>query len=148
MIIQTRHFFRMSSSITTLLKLPSSICEVNIAIICSCMPAFTAPLKIITTRMLSSWNLVRKQSASILSPKEGADGPQGLPGVPRANISGLRTFIRRFNRSSSQQTTLMVDESNFSKLESVDEEYHRQLRALHGAETNASPRPSAPASRG
>ncbi|KAH8787844.1 hypothetical protein F5883DRAFT_530985 [Diaporthe sp. PMI_573] len=126
-----------------------SICEVNIAIICSCMPAFTAPIKVVATRLLSSWNLLKKHKEDLMSRAQGKDsGPPGLPGVPGANISGLRTFIRRFHRSTSQQTTLMADVSNFSKIESVDAEYHRQLRELHGAETNASSRPSAPGSRG
>lgn len=136
------------SNITPMLSIYSSICEINIAIICSCMPAFTTPIKIITSRVLSSWSHIRKRSETTLPPKEGGDVIQSLPVIPGANISGLRTFIRRFNRSTSQQTTVMIDASNFSKLGSVDEDYHHQLRAIHGANTNASSGPSVPPSRG
>lgn len=131
-----------------MLNIHPSICEINIAIICSCMPAFAAPIKGITSRVLASWNTMKKRSETTLPAKESGGELHNLPELPRANISGLRTFISRFNRSESKKTTVMVDVSNFSRLESVEEDYHRQLRAVHGADTNVPSRPSATSSRG
>lgn len=122
-----------------------STLEVNIAIICSCMPAFTAPLRTLTTRMTSSWRYLKRSTDNLLSRKDTSarePGQEGLPEVPRANISGLRTFIRRFNRSASEETAVAVDMSNFSKLGSVDEDYHQQLRALHVPDSRAPSRPN------
>lgn len=134
-----------------MLTIPSSIIEINVAIICSCMPAFTTPIKVMTSRMMSSWSNIKKRSQrseTTLPPMERRDGLQSLPQIPAAKISGLRTFIRRFDRSTSEKTTVVVDVSNFSKLGSVDEDYHYQLRALHGVDTPyASPRPSTPSTR-
>lgn len=134
-----------------MLNTRSSIIEINVSIICSCMPAFTTPIKVMTSRMMDSWSNIKKRSQrseTTLPPKENGDGLQSLPHIPPAKISGLRTFIRRFDRTASEKTTVVVDVSNFSKLGSVDEDYHHQLRALHGAETPyASSRPSNPSTR-
>lgn len=91
---------------------------------------------------------MKKRSETTLPPRESDVELHNLPEIPRANISGLRTFIRRLNRSESEKTTAMVDVSNFSRLESVEEDYHRQLRAVHGGDTNVSSRPSAYSTRG
>jgi hypothetical protein len=51
---------------------------------------------------------------------------QGLPEVPRGTLSGLKTFVRKFDRTQRVESTAM---SNFSELASRDESYHEVLKA-------------------
>ena len=125
--------------------------EVNIAIICSCMPIITAPLKVMVMRITSSWNYLKKETQTLLLPKESTEYKRSnqLPNIPGAKISGLRTFIQRFQRSESKsgETTVAVDMSNFSKLGSINEDYHHQLRAIHENDSANTPRSGVPDSR-
>ncbi|KAJ0116400.1 hypothetical protein J7T55_007380 [Diaporthe amygdali] len=126
-----------------------NIIEVIIAIICSCMPILAAPLRAMVTKMTSSWSYLKRTTKTLVAPKEATgEHSDKLPSIPDAKISGLRTFIRRFNRSTSQQSTVRMDISNFSKLGSVDDEYHRQLKAYHANEAAGISAPSTPGSRG
>lgn len=96
------------------------------------MPVLTAPLKTLIAGMVSSWHSIRQYSQIVLSrtdrdPKGRCDQ---LPEIPGGNMSGLRTFIRRFHRSNVQSTP-MSDLSHFVSLESdADWDYHGQLRDL------------------
>lgn len=49
-----------------------------------------------------------------------------LPEVPKGTLSGLKTFVRKFNRSERVDSTQMA---TFSELESRDESYHEVLKA-------------------
>jgi hypothetical protein len=51
---------------------------------------------------------------------------QGLPEVPKGTLSGLKTFVRKFNRTQYDNSMPM---SNFSELASRDESYHEVLKA-------------------
>lgn len=133
------------------------ILELGIGLICGCVPVTTVLLKTLVEKMVKSWTSMRNYSASLLSRSEDAQKTKSyqkhLPQIPSATIDGIRTFIRRLHRSDAQETAFPVTEmSAFSKLDSIDEGYHEQLRAINSvdlehfaAQRQAS---SAPASRG
>ncbi|KAI1455295.1 hypothetical protein F4805DRAFT_436287 [Annulohypoxylon moriforme] len=134
--------------------------ELNVGVLCSCMPVGFIMYKRISTR---SWTYIRqviltRRFGSVESTVVGTGGDQKLPGSsdglhdklpkpPRATITGLRTFFRGSDRTAKPQG--VTEMSNYTELRSVDEEYHAQLkkawatdsipsRTLHTSEGNAS----------
>ncbi|KAK3374874.1 hypothetical protein B0H63DRAFT_512909 [Podospora didyma] len=123
-----------------------SLAELNFGLMCSCMPVITVSLKAWANKTVSSWHSVKKyyysntfggQSRSEANNTGG--GIRGdrylkeeLPRIPGGAMSGMRTFIRRFNRSTNAQSVPM---SNFVTLNSMsDKDYHGQLRDIYGAD--------------
>ncbi|KAI1424708.1 hypothetical protein F5Y12DRAFT_714946 [Xylaria sp. FL1777] len=109
--------------------------EVSIALICSCMPVITVPLKSLLVQTVSSWNSIKKLSTGLVSKSEKVKSKESvaqLPGIPGGTLSGLRTFIRRLH-SSTPASMPTYKMSNFETLNSeVDQDYHEQLRAMQG----------------
>ncbi|RYP83963.1 hypothetical protein DL769_001269 [Monosporascus sp. CRB-8-3] len=114
--------------------------ELNVGIICSCIPvSFILPKRITTT----SWTSIReyltqhlRRSGSATAhgnepkPSRSPDAPRhGLPKIPSATIRGLRTFIWG---DSSRKPVELTEMSDYAELGSVDQEYHGHLKkALH-----------------
>lgn len=131
--------------------------ELNIGLICSCMPVVSVPLKVFVESVVHSWSSMRKYSRTMFSQSEDAGKAKEalgaeLPQVPSGTISGVRTFIRRLYRTDREDTVQLTNVSAFSKLGSVDEGYHEQLRAMHAIDIESSAAwsngQSAPGSRG
>lgn len=127
----------------------SRIIEVNIAIICSCMPIITAPLKVIVLKLASSWSYLKKQHQALHSHAESRrDQAKSLSAdIPGAKISGLRTFVQKFQRSMSRNTSVVMDMSSSSTLGSLDGDYHRQLRDVYKNNSASALGPSFPGSQ-
>ncbi|KAI2467416.1 hypothetical protein F4781DRAFT_402319 [Annulohypoxylon bovei var. microspora] len=112
--------------------------ELNVGVICSCMPVGFIMYKRVST---SSWTYIRhflrtRRSGSGDSTVVGSGGDHKLPGssdglqdklpdVPRATLTGLRTLLRGDRTVKPQGMTEM---STYTELRSVDEEYHAQLK--------------------
>lgn len=128
--------FYLSKSMAVLLTCRyCRLCEASIGLICSCMPVITVALKTFVTGTASSWNYVKKYSQTLFSRTERFKNPKAgedkLPEIPQGNISGLRTFIHRFQRSNTNSIPLR-ELSTFATLNSdVDRDYHGQLRDMH-----------------
>lgn len=131
--------------------------ELGIAFICGCMPVITIFLRGLVERLMVSWASMKKHSVTMFSKaeKEGrsGDSDRQLPDIPGGTLFGIRTFIRRLHRSNAEETALpMTEMSAFSKLGSIDEGYHEQLRAINsinvGHFTSHRDFSSAPSSRG
>lgn len=54
--------------------------------------------------------------------------PQQLPEIPKATLSGMRTYIRRIYRSSARSTMRTDTGYAFEDLPSLNDDYHAQLR--------------------
>lgn len=114
----------------------SSMLELSIGFICSCMPVITIFLKGLVEKLMVSWGSIKRYSGTIFSGSQREErlnthGEQ-LPEIPTGALSGIKTFIRRLHRSHAEETALpMTEMSAFSKLGSIDEGYHEQLRAIN-----------------
>ncbi|KAI0860527.1 hypothetical protein F4860DRAFT_524926 [Xylaria cubensis] len=109
--------------------------EVSIALICSCMPIITMPLKSLLVQTISSWNSAKKFSRSLISrfdKKKPKTSQEQLPEIPGGTLSGMRTFIRKLH-ASTPASIPTIEFSNFETLTSEpDQDYHEQLRGLQG----------------
>lgn len=119
----------------------NSIVEINVGIICHSMPIVLVPFVGHLAHLgnsLGSWVRERRErrhgsdeSYSNLTAPDDSTTPQ-LPEVPsRANLTGMRTFVRNLYRSGAQtsrreETTLPT----FNELTSADLSYHIQLKSL------------------
>jgi hypothetical protein len=113
-----------------------SIIELNVGIICSCIPVVVVLFKDFgkNPRIMSLRRYIRSRYASGQSDSDseelGQKPEQYLPDVPKGTLSGLKTFVRKFDRSQRGEATQV---SNFSHLASSvassDESYHEVLKA-------------------
>jgi hypothetical protein len=116
------------------------IVELNVAILCSCMPIlfvvfksaftgdslFTRLLYYTGRRSRSSTREEGKPSSSQSKGQMNDPSRHRLPGVPRPVMTGMRSFIWKGSRSKRTQEDSEV--SSYHELTSVNDEYHRQLR--------------------
>ncbi|KAI0544538.1 hypothetical protein F4679DRAFT_591313 [Xylaria curta] len=111
------------------------VLEVSIALICSCMPVITMPLKSLLVQTISSWNSTKKFSRSLISKTGKTDSSrpkEQLPKVPSGTLSGLRSFIRKLHASTVADIPTN-EPSNFETFTSeIDQDYHEQLKGLQG----------------
>lgn len=139
-----------------------SILELNIGLICACMPVVALPFKALGASLATSWNSIRNYSRVGLlnrSNREGideynmTDSPSyketklHLPQVVKGDgaISGLRTFMRRAYHSTAEvntQNTAPVTHTEaitISGLNSVDyhHDYHGQFKNTLSVGTGA-----------
>ncbi|CAH0033774.1 unnamed protein product [Clonostachys rhizophaga] len=113
----------------------TSVAEINIGIICSCMPVI-----IILFKGFNSWStqFLSRIRSSISTSRKFSDRSKdsdiemlryegleenGLPEVPRGTMTGMRTFMSNFNRTrpAKMQTEILT-------VASADLNYHAQLR--------------------
>ncbi|KAI1410684.1 hypothetical protein F5Y13DRAFT_192014 [Hypoxylon sp. FL1857] len=82
--------------------------------------------------MVSSWNSAKKYSRTLFGPssQNSSKYENQMPKIPRGTISGLRTFIRRVQRTNTQ--SVHINElSTFATLNSeTEQDYHDQLREI------------------
>lgn len=131
-----------------------SILELGIGFICGCMPVITILIKDFVEILTRFWDSMKRHFGTIpctlRKPGESSNNGERLPS---SASSGIRTFIRRFHRSYAEESVLpMTDVSASTQLESIDKEYHEQLKAINaisvGHPTCHIDSPSAPFSRG
>ncbi|KAK2615796.1 hypothetical protein N8I77_002523 [Diaporthe amygdali] len=136
------------------------ILELNIGLICACMPVVALPFKAIASSLATSWNSIKEPLTRIFirSSNKGGDrfnmtndpsskeGGHQLPQMVKGDgaITGLRSFIRRAYRSSTITTNTQkiapmigTDAATFVTFNSSDsmDEYHSQLRIIHSVDT-------------
>lgn len=100
------------------------------------MPVITILVKGLVEKMIVSWVSIKEYSGTICRGSQKGESldthNKQLPEIPSGSLSGFRTFIRRLHRSNAEETASpMTEMSAFSKLGSVDEGYHEQLRAIN-----------------
>jgi hypothetical protein len=104
--------------------------ELNVGIICSCIPVIYVPLKQLAKdpRILAFANLFSALSARRLSSINDGhqSGTNNLPQVPKASLHSLKTFFRNFNQTQRNDA---AQTSTLSQGESIEETYHEFLRA-------------------
>lgn len=145
---------------TQKLTIPDSILELNIGLICACMPIVALPFKTLGASLAASWNSIRNYSRTRLlnrSSGEGVDeynmtdspsykeAKHQLPQMVKGDgaITGLRSFMRRAYRSTAATNTqktapvTSTEAITFATLNSVDysHDYHDQLKNIHSVET-------------
>jgi hypothetical protein len=107
-----------------------SIIELNVGIICSCIPVVVVMFKDFAKNphIMSLRRYLRSRYASGQSDSDevGQKAEQRLPDIPKGTLSGLKTFVRKFDRTQRADSTQM---SNFNQLASSDESYHEVLKA-------------------
>lgn len=123
--------------------------ELNVGIICSCMPIVFVLFRASAT--MSPWSsFVRylrtrgRHSAATNSyqPKDPfsglSDEDPTLPQFQRRRLTGLHTFIHKSHRSPPPQgITVMTELSTYRTLASVDDTYHEQLKRTYLESYNA-----------
>lgn len=127
--------------------------EMNVGIICSCLPVVFATVKGFTTGDIwatiaryvktrghrsGTWGLNGVGEPKLPSTDISGD-ENDLPEIPRGTMTGVRTFIRKAHRSGSGDSINVTTESHtFSELSSVDDCYHSQLQRgyFEGSRTN------------
>lgn len=148
-----------SPSLKTDSDLPSfnSILELNIGLICACMPVVTPPLKTVLANVVASWHSIKNYSRTRLftrSPSKTSNSDntsdlstpkkqrQDLPQILKGNgtIPGLQTFIRRAyysSATSNQQSAPMTswETNTVATLDStVNLDYHSQVKAIYSVD--------------
>ncbi|KAL1845683.1 hypothetical protein Daus18300_014470 [Diaporthe australafricana] len=137
------------------------ILELNIGLICACMPVVALPFKAIGASLAASWNSIRNYSRARLlnrSSSKGIDEYNMTDSIPYKGaghqlpqmvkgdgaITGLRSFMRRAYRSTAATNTQKTapltstkETITFATLNLVDDshEYHDQLKNIHCVET-------------
>jgi hypothetical protein len=129
------------------LKLPS-IVEVNVGLICLCLPVVSAPLLNRITnlgRSLRSWLSSRRSHRSHPSNQDSGssdhdDSVPALPSVPGGTMTGVRSLFRSFNRSENHRSRNedsprdATGVGSFSDMESADFSYHNHLKGAQNAQ--------------
>lgn len=144
---------------TQSLTILDSILELNIGLICACMPIVALPFKALGSSLAASWNSIRNYARTRLLNCSGSEGidehkmtdspsdkemDHQLPEMVKGNgaITGLRSFMRRAYRSTvatSTQTTAPLTSTEavtFATLSSMDysHDYHDQLKNIRSVE--------------
>jgi hypothetical protein len=74
------------------------------------------------------------RSSKVDPRRDGADGvainKKQLPEIPKATMSGMRTYIRKMYRSSVRSTVKTDTMKSCGDPSSVSDDYHAQLREL------------------
>ncbi|KAF2197035.1 hypothetical protein GQ43DRAFT_497190 [Delitschia confertaspora ATCC 74209] len=113
------------------------ILELNVGIICSCMPVVFILFKRVKLRssyiaFLSYFrtrNRSGRTAGSDNDPRVVPVGEDRLPAVPKPTLTGLRSFIKRVQRSQPGRTTRPTEMSTYSEINSMNDDYHAQLKA-------------------
>ncbi|ETS80191.1 hypothetical protein PFICI_07720 [Pestalotiopsis fici W106-1] len=142
-------YYRIQSVLTmqydftwsSVLSLSTGIAEVNIGVLCSCVPS----LPILFKRLIHSdtWNSIKymisnRRKGSKSSDSARSQDPQSSPAVParrwlkvsvaRGAMTGLRTLIRGDDRP---ETITMDSSQTYDDLTSVNDDYHQYIGNGH-----------------
>ncbi|KAL1851091.1 hypothetical protein Daus18300_012638 [Diaporthe australafricana] len=126
------------------------IAEINMGILCSCIPVAFVLFKGMAersstwaSRFWCSFTGGYRKTTDPSRPSKGqmdhqhlnyqANHDPELPRVPKATMTGLRSFFDKFGRSRAEKTqaTADTDELDLTVM-SVDCDYHTHLRAGYG----------------
>ena len=113
-----------------------SVAELNAGIICSCMPVVFVLFKGFSNKFLRIPSLRYFRSRGRRT-AEGQDQlpvsvpKEKLPQIPKATMTGLRSFIRKAYRSQAPATTQISAYSELNSIGSINDDYHAQLKAAH-----------------
>jgi hypothetical protein len=115
----------------------TSIAEINIGIACSCIPIVFVHFKSLGSLSGSWFSKIRYMSGrkgssgrggstdkQILDSHEIEMGPAGLPQVPKGTMTGVRSFMRNFNRTNKVHMT----QTGLLSVDSLEYTYHDQLQ--------------------
>ncbi|KAH9863979.1 hypothetical protein J1614_009912 [Plenodomus biglobosus] len=110
------------------------IVELNAGIICSCMPILlvffkrTANNKVYTS--LRRWVRSRRSQSSTEGDDQGVEERKNSDEIqltiPKAAMTGLRSFIRKANRSQPEPSYQV---ESYNELDSINDDYNEHLRA-------------------
>ncbi|KAI1333325.1 hypothetical protein F5Y16DRAFT_10026 [Xylariaceae sp. FL0255] len=112
----------------------TKVAEINIGIICSCIPVVSAivigPLGRLHSRVME-W--LRPAVRTPQSNKGYVDASEGSPStspltIPRGTITGLRSMIRNFSGSLKEDSTDSDSYPTLNYSTSADDDYHHHLR--------------------
>lgn len=112
------------------------VAELNAGIICSCMPVVFVLFKGFSNKFLRIPSLRYFRSRGRRT-AEGQDQlpvsvpKEKLPQIPKATMTGLRSFIRKAYRSQAPATTQISAYSELNSIGSINDDYHAQLKAAH-----------------
>ena len=145
---------------TQSLTILDSILELNIGLICACMPVVALPFKALGASLAASWNSIRNYSRTRLLNRSSSKGideynmtdissykeaEHRLPQMVKGDgaITGLRSFMRRAYRSTVSTSTQKTGPLNSTEaitvatlnLEDYSHDYHDQLKNIHSVET-------------
>lgn len=120
----------------------TSIIELNVGIICGCIPVIVVLFKDLAHShyVTSIKRLIRSRYGSRYASDQSDSGSdsgsdlhkaeKGLPQVPKGTLSGLKSIVRKFDKSQSRSKwEQTMPKSNFDTLTSTDESYHEVLKA-------------------
>lgn len=131
-VILNFHFLMSASSQVTVIT--NSVAELNIGIMCACMPVVFVMFKGVTQNTLKwesklrSWT-ARSKSDIEMQPYTEVEN-SSLPQVPRGTLGGLRSFIQSVHRSRPTDTQLMLTQPSQGEVltyVSADYDYHTRL---------------------
>ncbi|KAF2730926.1 hypothetical protein EJ04DRAFT_28353 [Polyplosphaeria fusca] len=120
----------------------TSIVELNVGLICLCLPVVSVPILNRITKLghsLSSWLSERRSRRSRRSNEDSGssnhdESTPALPSVPGGALTGLRSLFRNFDRSRNDDSTQEVTGvGSFSDVESADVSYHAQIKGIQGS---------------
>ncbi|KAH7303649.1 hypothetical protein B0I35DRAFT_177138 [Stachybotrys elegans] len=116
-----------------------SVAEVNIGLICACLPVIFPAVKAFVRSSSSAWASLKESlfsSRQLRDPAFDDSGPdvpasqQGLPEIPRGNLGIVfenRNTCNRRRESLSQGTQAGNEMLPYSELRSMDMDYHKHL---------------------
>jgi len=110
------------------------IVELSIGIICSCMPVIFVLLKGMLKKEYFSYliryfrTFTRRHSGGSTEKQEKPQQVE-LPVIPKATVTGLRSFIRKFHLSSHAQTGTVSSYDDLTSMNSTNDDYHTHLKA-------------------
>ncbi|RYP91932.1 hypothetical protein DL770_001906 [Monosporascus sp. CRB-9-2] len=119
---------------------PLAVAELNVGVICCCMPIVFVMFKGLLKRSESAWmslvGYLRSQSkrsglaTTESDTKVSSDTPgDRLPQIPKGTLSGLTSFIRKGPRSQGPKTPgVETQASTYFELRSVDYDYHNYVQ--------------------
>ncbi|KAK8053217.1 hypothetical protein PG996_012518 [Apiospora saccharicola] len=136
-IINAAFRFEMFQSSDALWNEGDSAAELNIGIICACMPVVFTLFRGLARRLLD-W-ITKLRASGKPQHKEGSEMPPfaeveagngRLPPIPQGTLSGLKRFVRRTHRSratDTSNTALTTTAQGDFSLVSADYNYHAYL---------------------
>lgn len=116
-----------------------SIVELNVGVICSCMPIIFVVVKTCSTRIASTFRSLTSIRSSSEKPLPGdalplaaSDKPDKnmLPEVPKGGLSTLRSFFgmtRQPNGTITASTTVDMNWTNLTDLDTDKDSYHAHI---------------------
>ncbi|KAJ2991851.1 hypothetical protein NUW58_g2372 [Xylaria curta] len=123
-----------------------SVAELNIGILCACIPVFFVLFKTAARRTeygfiyLKEHFSPRGSGRGDIAGREGTHHPKIEAQVPSGTLNRLKSIFRKVGRTQAQGTEALTDlrTSDFLELQSADYDYHAHIRrGSHTASTKS-----------